>query len=137
MNDFYVSRWPDGDSPLNIKYCRELDFNNYELVFNGTYFVNGKTRKEGDWLQLKCLIDGKICYRRLYLSVTEIGRMRMFMRNKPDYNLDVYTDLYWPRMFFKDWYPTSNNEGPYKSQVQNNVFEYSQVEKLTIDYRIG
>ena len=132
MNDSYVPRWPANDSPLNVEYCREIDFNHYELVYDGKYFVRGDTKKERDWFQLKGMINGVPCSRRLYLSTTEIGSMKNFMIDKPNYDLSVYTDLYWPRMFFKDWHPTTNHSGLFKSDINSNVFEYGQIEKQTI-----
>ena len=74
MNDSYVPRWPDNDTPFDIECCRETDLNKYELIYDGSYFTKGETKKEGEWLQLVGMINGVPCRRRLYLSKTELGK---------------------------------------------------------------
>ncbi len=122
--DTYVPRWPSGDSPLPLTHSNEIDFNQYELVSDGKHFVHGDAPKAGSWFKLKCQVDGVRQYRRLYTSFTEIGGKNFpHMLGEVDYNLELFTHLFWPEHFYDISIPDLGNE---------NIFEYVTKDNITL-----
>ena len=124
----FVSRYPNGGNYVPLEKSREIDFNRYRLIKNGEYFEKGETKGEGYYFVLEAMDENKnIYYRRLYISCTEIGAHYTFTIDNIDLNLKKYTNLYWPRLFFKDWSPYD-----IKNNTIENVFTYQTTENLTI-----
>lgn len=120
----FTPRYPNQENIIPLEKSREIDFNKYQFVMDGDYFLKGKTEKEGYYFILEGLDENKNKYRRrLYLSCTEIGSHYTFIKDEIDLTLKKYTNLYWPRLFFKDWTPYENKD---------NVFMYRTVDNLTI-----